>query len=190
MRIDKMDKEKERKKIQKYLEQAYKINKKFYGFDIKLGIKLIYTRKEFDSYFKKKTPRWACGAIKRNKIIIFAPSVFEKKTIHKLSIYNDTILHEMNHLFYWKLAGDYKPWWLSEGLALNLEKNYKTRIKKINPKELFYTWTFNISKYTYPTSYLAVKKLIKKLGKRKLLNLIKRYSKNPKKLNYLLKEKL
>lgn len=167
----------------KLLKEAYRINRKFFGFDIKFKIELIYSRKEFDKKFGKKTPRWVCGAIKKNKIILFAPSVFEKKTIHKLSIYADTLIHELNHIFYEKLAKTYKPWWLHEGLALNLEKKYKVKLKKINSSLLLDRWTFNIHKNFYSNSYLAVKELLLKFGKSKLLRMIRVYSKKPTKEN-------
>lgn len=189
------------KYFDKICKKAYAINKKFFGFDIKYTCKLVYSRKEMDKEWRGKTDHNFVAFAWKNKIIIFARSVFEKECSHKLENYQNIVIHEMNHLFYYNMMGAYKPSWIFEGLALNLQNYYKTtRIKKIDKKCLLYTnrkiilegFDKNSSKNNYEhmnnfydTSYLAVKMLLKRLGKTKFINLLKLCSKKPNKNNYL-----
>ena len=108
--------------LEKCVKKAYKINKAFWNFDIKFNVRSVLTRKDMDKEWEGKTQKWMVAFAWNKKLIIFAPSVYEKLGCHKLESYQDTVTHEMNHLFYQKFVGTYKPLWLSEGLATNIQK--------------------------------------------------------------------
>ena len=180
--------------LENCIKRAYAINKKFFGFDIDYKIKLVYSREEFNKEWKLDTPEWMCAFANNGCITIFAPSVFEKLTVHKLKNYESTIIHELNHLFFQKLVGTYKPIWLQEGLAMNVEEmSKKGRTYKYkggpNNKFLFYTYNeeqfFKSSKEYYMNSYLATKKLLTDIGRIKVIRLLKKYSIKPTKENYI-----
>lgn len=186
--------------LDKCIKKAYRINNKFFGFDINIKTKLVYTRKEMNNEWGGKTNNYFVAFVKKNTIVIFGKSVIEKLTSHSLNTYQDIITHEMSHLFYRNMVKTYKPSWIFEGLALNIQKNYKVMTKQINKKHLLYTnrkiillgFKKNNSKfyweYTnkfYQTSYMATKKILRILGKEKFLDLLQQYSKMPTKQTYL-----
>jgi hypothetical protein len=177
--------------LDKFLKKAYRINKKFYGFDLKFKIKLIYTRKEMDKEFGGKTESFLSGFGWDNTVGFFAKSVFEKVTPHKIDVYQDLVTHELNHLFYQKLVGSHVPLWIQEGLAIYVESkksNLKVYYSEIEKKHLFYRDCKGMWKEpekSYRMSYSAVKNIMDKIGKNKFLNLLKIYSKNRTKDNYL-----
>lgn len=180
------------KYVNRIVKSAYKLNKNFFGFDIKHEVRLIYSREEFDKEWGSKTPDWMCAFANNGVVTIFAPSIFEKLTVHQLKHYESTIIHELNHLFLYKLLGTYKPIWLQEGLAMNIEEKSKNGRQykydsKLNVKYLFYTYNdksfLKYSKEFYENSYLATKILFKILGKEKLIDALRKYAKKPTKKN-------
>jgi hypothetical protein len=98
----------------------------------------------------------------------------------------------MNHIFYQKYVGTYKPVWLSEGLASYFQggKNKINKRLKI-PKNIF-SKSFKIDSIKkYDFSYLLVKFLIKKYKKEKffsLLKLIKKLGYSPRLLERVYKK--
>jgi len=95
----------------------------------------------------------------------------------------------MNHLFYQKIIGTGKPIWLSEGLALNIDGSKCPYKEKVDPKVLYYSFEknkiFKNANKFYIHSFLATRYLLKSIGKTKLINLLKKYSKDPKRENYI-----
>jgi len=118
--------------------KAYQLNKQFFKTTIsKFEIKLIYSRKDFNKLWGRKTERFVSAFARNNKIVIFSYAIFDKETKWKQKDFLSTLIHEINHLFYTKLRNhEYKPLWLSEGLAVFMQHNqkrfsYKKRLKKI-----------------------------------------------------------
>lgn len=161
------------------LKKAYEINERFWKIKIpKFQVKVIYKRKEMDREWGEKTNKYFSAFAWQNRLVIFSRSVFEKVTPHKLNSYQDLLIHEINHLFYQYFVETYKPSWIFEGLALNLEEKFKvTKIKKINKRYLMYSYDpefyWKHTQEFYEISYLAVKKLLKSLGKEKIFKLLK-----------------
>lgn len=182
--------QKDQKIFSQQIKKTYAMNRTFWGIDVPLiKIKLVYTRKDFDMEWGSKTERWLCAMANKNRIVVFAPSVFERLTDYKISYYTQTLIHEINHTFYETLVGAYKPVWFMEGLAMVMAGGRNWR-GKIDPKYLFYTYrnkdmTGEIAKQFYRNSYLMVKKLIKMNGKDNVIKFLKRYKKSPNARNYL-----
>lgn len=152
------------------LDNGYNKAKEFFEYEgeiFPIRINLIYSPEEylfFSGY--KKHEKWmrAC-ATNNNTIIIFAPSVVEKHTIHKKEDILETLIHEITHYFYsyscMKKNLTRLPLW-DEGIA-----NYIAE-KKIDYKIdfEFYTlinFTDHFSK-NYIGGYKLIEAIIKKFG--------------------------
>ena len=180
--------------VEKYVKYAYELNKKIFAFcDIEPDFKVLlyYTRKSFEEG-GRRTKRWEFAAANKNRIGIFAPSVLEKKTTQKLSIYKSTFIHEISHIFYMQCVGTYTPRWLMEGLAANIEE--RDYCKEFGwhgkPKPAYLNFAVsnesndqNALEYAR-SSYLMVKIIIKKIGLKGIMVLIAKYAKHPVKKNY------
>ena len=181
--IYKEKEERELKKIIEHIKKANKINKKFWKIKIsKFNIKLIYTRGQMNQEWGRKTENWFIAFANDNQVRIFSPKVIEKVSSHNKGEFLNTIVHEISHIFYKKLASTYKPLWLNEGIAMNLgigkrKKFNFNKIKKMKPS-YFYSYSIKKARLVYPFSFFAVKLLFKK-GKEKIIKLIRLYSKNP-----------
>lgn len=87
------------------LNKGYGKAKKFFEYEGNIApirINLIYSPEEymfFSGYQKHEKWMRAC-ATNNNTIIIFAPSVVEKYTIHKKEDIIETLIHEIAHYFY------------------------------------------------------------------------------------------
>lgn len=190
-----INKEKNINQIMFLIKKAYLKNKRFYNKNIKkFKINLVYSRKELDKFWKKKTQKWCIAFATETKIYIFSPQILEKVSIHKKEAFYNTLIHEINHLFYQNIFETYKPLWLSEGLALNLETNKNQTKISLNPKSLYsikLPFLFISKEYNKKVeeisflSYLATKYLLKKYNKLRLLNLLNLYSKYPKKIKFI-----
>lgn len=184
IRIPKNIPKKDREVFNVYISRAYSLNKKFWGTDVPIiKIKLVYTRKEFDKEWGSKTERWLPAMADENRIVIFAPSVFERLTDHKLSFYSSTLVHEINHAFYMHLIST-KPVWIMEGLAAVVAKQGRNWRGKIDQRYLFYTYRNKnmrgkAAKWFYRASYLMTKKLIESKGKKEIISSLRRYGQHP-----------
>jgi len=191
IRISKSIQQKDQQIFKVYAKKVYLLNKKFWDFGIPLiKIGLVYTRKDFDKEWGSKTERWACAMTNKNRIIIFAPSVFEHLTDYKLSYYTTLLAHEMNHTFYENFVCTYKPVWIMEGLAMIAAKQGNNWRGKINSKCLFYTYKNKnmigeIAKQFYRNSYLMTKKLIVTRRKNEIISFLKKYKQHPNVYTYM-----
>jgi hypothetical protein len=165
---------------------------------IKFDIIIVYSRKEFDKYAGFKTEGWVDGYVRRPNLIVFSPSIRKKYVKTKSGRYHDYnsfFDHEINHFFYTTLVGSYNPVWLSEGYAMYMMKKgmkpllSKKELRKIREPENFLFSRYIKKQYFryvyefYSVSFCLVKYLIEKFGHKKILTLIKRFSKNPYKKN-------
>ncbi len=183
----------DKEKFEKYVKKAYGVNKKFWKIDVAIKIKPVYSRADFDKQAGYKTKTWNCAFTSDQKIIvIFAPSVFERLTSHKLSGYLQTLIHEMNHIFYMNFVGTCTPIWLFEGLAMNMDELEDKKCSgQINAAYLRYSFSKEDLKESdgdakefYRNSYLATRLLIKKRGIRAIMGFLKNYRKHRTKKTY------
>lgn len=189
------NKEKNINKIIFLIKNAYFKNKKFYNKTIKkFKLIFVYSRKELNKFWKRKTQKWCIAFATKTKIYIFSPQILEKISIHKKEAFYNTLIHEINHLFYQNIFKTYKPLWLSEGLALNLETDKNQTKLSLNPKSLYHiklSFSFISKKYNRKVgeisflNYLIVKYLLREYNKLRLFNLLSLYSKCPKKIRFI-----
>jgi len=164
----------------KFIKKAFNYNKEFFGLSNipKFRIILLYSRKEFDKLWGRKTPQWVSAFAKKIRIVIFSLSIFEKETSWKKKDFYSTLVHEINHIFFTSLTKKiYQPIWLCEGLATYIQRNKKKPKKK--PK-IFYkilNESFNYKNPKYDMYHLFIYYLIRKYGKEKFIKLLKYYRK-------------
>ena len=164
------------------LIKAYNFNKKFSKINIpKFNVQLIYSRKEFNKLWGSETPNFVSAFAKKNKIVIFAYGTFEKETDWEKKEFYKTLIHEINHLFYQKLRGhEYKPLWLSEGLATFMQHNKKkgNYTNKLNiSKQALNQKDQQLTLESYQIFAMFVEYLILNFGEDKILELIKQLKK-------------
>ena len=176
----------------KMLIKAYNINKKFSKIIIpKFDIQFVYSRNKFNEMWGSKTKGFVSAFVKDDKIVIFAYGIFDKETRWKRKEFYNTLIHEINHLFYQELRDEeYDPLWLSEGLATFIQHNkkkgiYKNKLK-ITRKVLEQKFE-EIDIKSYQIFAMFVEYLILKFGKDKILELIAGL-KNGKELNKTFKK--
>lgn len=172
----------------KLIEKAYKEGmKEFYSF---FGINLtankepdiciLKNRKEINLLRRYKSERWENAFIiydKGNIIYILDNKYMEKESSHKKlsnDEYSALIKHELCHLFYFVISGNYyKPLWLGDGLAVYLSG----QLKFYKSVKFFSSFIESYDKYnsaTYNEGGFAIKLLVEKFGKKKLLKLVSR----------------
>jgi hypothetical protein len=147
---------------------------------------LFYTRKDFSDRRGWKTRRWEHAFAEKDMIGIFAPSVYERLTSYKFVRYESTIVHETCHVYYMNIVHNFTPKWLAEGLATNLEQyDYGWRGKPRVDHLYFMKIPFGEDELEfYRSGYLITHMLIRKLGMKRLMSLIREYARKPVKTNY------
>lgn len=173
------------KLLKKYIRNSIKDLVKFYKISKPaINIELFYTRKEFNEKIGYKTPIWLVGFAVGNNIYLFSPSVLEKVSNHKKSDFKKVLRHEICHIFNYKLNKN-PLMWVDEGIALLLAGQKKgTPTKKDLDFFLnnFFYKNIKLIDFAnhngYKISYFVTKNIRKKLGKKKLLRLIKISYKN------------
>ncbi len=165
----------------KFIKRAFKYNKEFFKLSNiqKFKIILVYSRKELDRLYRKKTSNYVPAFAKKTKIIIFSLNVFERETCWKKRDFYSTLVHEINHIFFTGLTKEfYEPIWLSEGLATYIQHNKRKPKKKT---KIFYSILnkkFDYKTPRYNMYHLLVYYLIKKYGKEKFIRFLRLYNKN------------
>ena len=174
-----------------------KAEKKYHNFfhakSIPFKVILTYSNKEYDAKAGLKNVKtWRGAYLVKNKIVMLSPAV--KKPEYDIHSYFD---HEINHMFYISLVGSYHPVWFSEGMATYLMKTYKfdkKRFKKyfksIKKPENYLYYRYLKKKYYkngsifYPLSYLVYEFLHEKYGQKKILCLLREFSKKKSKKQF------
>lgn len=177
---------------ERYAKLACNINRRIFNdARTKFTIKLFYSRALYDKEMHRKTPNWEHCATDKNRVAIFAPSVYEKATSQKFGIYKATLIHEISHIFYMQTVGTYTPRWLLEGLAMNIEgRNYRKEFGwRGDPRvdHLYFAKRGKTGKDIiefYRSSYLFVRMIINRIGWKGLSKLLLKYSAHPVKGNY------
>ncbi|MDD4937569.1 MAG: hypothetical protein PHX34_00905 [Candidatus Shapirobacteria bacterium] len=170
----------------KFIDDNYKKSldelNQFFGFNWIYNtpkIFIIESRKQFDQLLNRKTENWLVGNASNYSIHLLDRNKFETESDYKYSDekYIALLKHELCHLFFSKVSnGTYNPKWLNEGTSLYLSNQNKLR-KKIPDKFRnflkFYAKDVVGKDTVYDESGFVVETLVKKFGKKKILNLIK-----------------
>ena len=164
-------------------QEAYKKVKSYFKNLPKFKVELLYSRKRIDKEQGHKTQSWVCGFVKKNSVMIVAPSVWTKITPHPKSDFRKVLCHELVHLAETWKTKHLPAQWLSEGLALYIAGQDLGSTKIKNLKRLIglnnvriWTNAANEGYRCYPYAAQIAKKLIKKYGFRKYLQLLKKTS--------------
>lgn len=164
------------KKVEKYYAGALKKISTFFEIE---GFKppnliLLENRNTIDIAKGKKTENWVVGWYSSRVIYLLCPENYSKESSHTYSDeeYKKLIEHEVGHFFYRALVGSNKPVWLGEGISVYLSEQYKEKEK---PKkfEHFLNYYNQGDENVYTESGYAVKLLVDKFGKTKLVNFAK-----------------
>ena len=142
----------------------------------KISFQIIFvkTRKEYSKFVGRKTNKWEAGFTTGNDIIyLFDKDVFEKVSTHKKQYFYSTLVHEIVHIYTYQYLWFINPIWLTEGLAYVIAKQMR-EIKKYKKRDITKAhyeeeWFDNPA---YSTSAYFIDYLIKKYGKKKLMDLI------------------
>lgn len=136
---------------------------------------VVDNRKTINLLKQKKTDNWVVGWANGRDIYILNRKYFEKESCHKYDPkqYPGLIKHEFSHAFFRILSdGHEKPIWLNEGLAIYTsgQNEFKWKPEKFKKFLKFYN---DGGKEVYREAGFFIEFLIKKFGKKKLLNLVK-----------------
>ncbi len=166
---------------EKILLNSLKELKAFYQINIPtIELELIYSRKEFNDKIGRMTPDWMVGVAWQNTIYLFSPSVIEKESSHNKASLNKILMHELCHIFNNKINKKILTW-VDEGTTIFLARQKKSKDFKKSEWDCFIDnfLTKNVDLTTfaehngYKMSYWLIKMLARKLGKERLLDLIK-----------------
>jgi len=156
----------------KKLEEFFEINAPEFELIV------IDSREELDLLYGKKTENWTAGFAGFNRIGFIRPDKLEALSIHKKESHPKRMIHEMSHLFYNKCSDDSRrPAWLNEGLASYLA-DQKGKEFSLEEKIAAPDFFADQGQLVYRVGYYTVKTLLDKFGKDKLLELIKRMTKD------------
>ncbi|MBU2638007.1 MAG: hypothetical protein KJ955_03475 [Nanoarchaeota archaeon] len=181
------------KDIKSKCAKSYKKNRVFFKTECKgIKIRIANTETEFKKLASKFYQPWVKGVgLKGNFVAIRSPQLYENcyKKHGGTRKFELLLTHELNHIFAHKLKLYSGPYWFTEGMAMYVAgqvpgKEYTTPFK-ISADSLFYRLDMKkLRADMYGMQYLAVKELISRYGKLKLLKLIRLYRKGMKKAEY------
>jgi hypothetical protein len=165
----------------KFVEKIYKDSmkdlSKFYGINWTYGrpnVIIPKSRKQIDQLKDTKSERWVVGWSSGQFIYVLDRKNYNKESSNKYSplYYATTIKHELSHAFY-RIKSNSKntPRWLCEGVAIYTSGQNKLK-KPITKFTNFLDFFDNLTREIYSESGFAVELLVKKFGKKKLLELI------------------
>lgn len=170
----------------KFIDTNYKIAleelNQFFGFNWIQNtpkVFIIESRKLFDQLLDRKTEKWLVGCTPNHSVYLLDRQKFNTETDNSYSdeIYIALLKHELCHLFFSKIShGVHNPNWLDEGISIYLSGQNKLRKKvptKFNNFLKFYKIDTIDKDSVYDESGFVVETLVKKIGKNKILNLIK-----------------
>ncbi len=184
------------KKAVSVIKKAEKSNYSLFKIKpYKFQIEFVYSNEEYDKKTRLKNIKnnWrGMYLVRKDKMVGLSPSIDKRYNI--INLFN----HEINHFFYLSLIGSYHPTWFSEGMATYLSKYYKNlnRIKwkkyfnSIKNPERFLYYRYIKKKYFknvnqfYILSYFVFEYLWQKFKKRKIMSLLRAFSKKSSKNNF------
>lgn len=168
------------KLVEKAYDKAMRDLNKFYERNWKYNkprVIIIDDRKTIDSWRGEKTEDWLKAWVEyRTIVFLLNRKNLEKESCHIYSKekYFTTVNHELSHSFFSIVSKNgYCPAWFKEGVSIYTSGQNKWEAK---PEKFstFLNFEKTGSRGVYRESGFVVDVLIKKFGKKKLLNLIKR----------------
>lgn len=168
------------KLVEGMYKKAMKELREFYELNWKVNLPqviLLKSRMEVDKFWGGKTEDWVIAFAEKQTIFMLDRKKYKKESSHQYSkeSYYKTLKHELGHLFFGALSNNRgNPAWLNEGVQYFVANQIsdKQSIKKFSKFVKNYGWK-NWKKDSYSESGFAVKVLVEKFGKQKLLKLIK-----------------
>lgn len=168
----------------KLVEKAYKDGLKecntFFGFNWTQNLPnicIFEKRKDFNLLYGKKTESWLVGTAQKDTFYVLDNKYMEKESCHKKysdQEYSSLIKHELCHIFYTIFSkSDKNPTWLDEGVSIYVSGQLKEK-KPVENFSNFIEFYDEGRSEVYAESGMAVKLLVEKLGKKRLLILISR----------------
>jgi len=182
-------------KISRIAKRAYSLNRRFFGKEIRKPFHIIicYSRAELDEQWGGKTEDWLTALSGVGSIATFTDGLIKRYSGVKVkSGMRSALEHEINHQFYYQIVGSRKPSWLLEGLATQFG-GYRLHgdDKRMLEGELPHLLHFHSGKsywkharMLYPMGFAAVRYLIGRHGKAKVLRMLSLYSKKPTKSGF------
>jgi hypothetical protein len=146
------------------LEEKLKEIKEFFNIEgnFKIKICFIYSPEEYEFHTGRKFEDWIIASCYYNyTIFIFSPTIIEKFTVHKKEEIENTIYHEISHLFYGAAKFQNLPLF-NEGIASYFKSglcSYKIDFIIESLKG------FKEYKHNYPVGHLMISSIIKHFGK-------------------------
>ncbi|MBP8689197.1 hypothetical protein KBH77_02495 [Patescibacteria group bacterium] len=176
---DVITKESDNSKVLPFYNEAMKELIDFYGInwvDNTSVIYLVNSREDFNLISGYETEDWVTGRVlSHNKLLLLSPESYEKESIHKYTDkeYYSLLKHELSHLFYMILSQGKGPIWLDEGFAVYVSDQLST---KERPKEFksFLNYYSHEDKDVYSEAGFVVEGLIKRYGKNRVINFLRR----------------
>ncbi len=159
--------EKAMQELDDFFELGWKINRP--------KVFLVPDRKTIDELKGNKTEGWVTGLTVGTNVYILNKENYEKESLHTYSDekYYSLLKHELAHTFTLVISGfNQKPRWLWEGIAICLsgQNNFMKKPEKL---ENFLKFGEQDGEVVDVESGFAVKFLIEKYGKGKVIELIK-----------------
>lgn len=172
--------------LKKAYEEAMADLGQFFGInwtENKPKVYVLPDRKSIDEFWGEKTPRWLVGFGGKGMggVYLLDRKNFEKESDNSYSEekYKALLKHELSHCFADILTKGYrKPVWLSEGLAIYLSG----QLEQYKQPEKFQSFLDSFDKQgdkVYSESGFAIKALVDKYGKSKMLELLKKLVERP-----------
>lgn len=155
----------------KELNSFYNLNWKHYLPQVII----LESREEINNFYGKETEDWIIAFADKKIIFMLDRKKYKKESSHKYSKeeYYKTLKHELGHLFFGAISYENdNPAWLNEGTQYFVSNQIGSKrpfVKFSNFIDHYDTW----GKSVYEESGFAVKILVEKFGKQKLLELIK-----------------
>ncbi|MBU1127127.1 MAG: hypothetical protein ABIH88_01280 [Patescibacteria group bacterium] len=168
----------------KLIENSYKEGMKelidFWQFNWSMNtpdVLIVESRKDINEIWGEGTSSQIIGWANHNQIYLLDYNKLETESSLKLSRngYKAFIKHELCHLFFKKVSkGASAPKWLKEGLSIYLSGQTKlSQWKKPIKFQSFIQSNDENKKAAYEEGGFFIEFLVKKYGKRKILDLIK-----------------
>jgi len=181
------------------IKKAFSVNKVIFKKNPKkFTLVICDTESEFKGKTKYYYQEWQTAVVLRNnKLVIKSPKFIEKIGRWKRKDFLNVLTHEMNHIFWYSMYKTWSPNWLAEGLACHVGKNFILTKKELGEIVRKYNVDSSILSYRYlkrnfgrghlpryPIWANFTKYISKRHSTQKLIKLMNKYAKEPRKENY------
>ncbi|MFZ3077473.1 MAG: hypothetical protein WA139_03400 [Candidatus Aenigmatarchaeota archaeon] len=154
------------------LDNFFKINWK----NNRPNVFLVRNRKTINFLQDKKTENWLVGWVNGKDVYLLSDKTYEKESCHKYSNeeYFALLKHELAHCFSNMVSHfSQKPVWLLEGISIFLsgQNNFKAKPERLGK---FIDSYDKLEKEVYLEAGFAVEFLVRKYGREKIIELMKK----------------